>query len=457
MVLDMPQWVLNEINAIVKAFLWKGKGVRIAHKTLIGEKNEGGLKLMDIETKKKAIRIKVIKKYLYEKTQYGWKYFCKKWLYQCGGCGESGLLMSMKPAMRRGIPEFYREVFEAWAEGFGYMEYKCTSANMVINQPVFLNPKIKREGKVMFNKVFFDAGMRQVKDFIYEVIPGFLPEHAVIDCIREWDEEVKRESIIKTYEDIKGALKEEWRRLIESNGAGQRGVEFPLLYVEEEGKKRNLCEMKLKEVYQMMIKEVVKRPASEKLWTRVFGDFGVGKIWENMYIKNNSIECENLDFKLRHNRMYTNINIHQFNENVKRECDVCGAKPETLMHLFWECTKLKSFLARLKIIIVKHWGRDVDVEGDLRWKKTVLFGVWGKRRKVNLVNYVLSHARYAIWLRRNKAHFEDKEMAVWVYFEATLRKNVFLILKYGKEDFENFIEGSKLIWIRDDGKLDFDF
>lgn len=51
---------MTEIND----FMWGGKGVKIARKTLIVSYKEGGLKLIDLEVKKKAIRVKTVKKYL---------------------------------------------------------------------------------------------------------------------------------------------------------------------------------------------------------------------------------------------------------------------------------------------------------------------------------------------------------------------------------------------------------
>ena len=73
-VIDMPEWVHKELNSIINNYIWDGKPARIAHKTLIG-KYEGGLKLVDLNIKKKAIRIKTVKKYLYDRVDYGWTFF----------------------------------------------------------------------------------------------------------------------------------------------------------------------------------------------------------------------------------------------------------------------------------------------------------------------------------------------------------------------------------------------
>ena len=63
-VIDMPEWVHKELNNIINNYIWDGKPARIAHITLIGK--YGGLKLVDLHIKKKAIRIKTVKKYLHD-------------------------------------------------------------------------------------------------------------------------------------------------------------------------------------------------------------------------------------------------------------------------------------------------------------------------------------------------------------------------------------------------------
>lgn len=54
-------------------FIWGTTVGKIARKTLINKYKEGGLQLIDVESKKTAFRIKHVKKYLYDDTDYGWK------------------------------------------------------------------------------------------------------------------------------------------------------------------------------------------------------------------------------------------------------------------------------------------------------------------------------------------------------------------------------------------------
>lgn len=102
-VLQMPEWVLKELNSIVSNFLWDGKGGRISRSTLATDYKDGGLKLVD-DAKRKALRITIMQKYLHGAEEYGCKSFSLNYLYDYGGCEESGLLIVWKKPMYEHVP-----------------------------------------------------------------------------------------------------------------------------------------------------------------------------------------------------------------------------------------------------------------------------------------------------------------------------------------------------------------
>lgn len=364
------------------------------------------------------------------------------------GCGEEGLFMALKKPMIENMPLFYQEVFSAWAEFVVNVGYECDNINQVHHQPIFLNPKIRLGGKMLYNRLFMRAGVRKVKDMAYEYVKGFLPNRAIYDCVLGWDDEIEKSKVDRECENIKTSLPENWVERIERETVKVGDWGIPEMYIVENEKKKYLSEINVKMIYKMLVKKEIKLPASEAVWPKLFPDLNVKTIWENLSVKYNGLDCENLDFKLRHNRIYTNVVIHQINKNVNRECDLCETEPETLMHIFFECKELEMFHGKLKKLIKDGMGKDVTGN---EWKKIFLFGecVNHKDKRVNLWNFILSHARYAIWVRRNLAYFEKKKVDVIEMFKTVVRKNVYLMWKYlSKEEFEKaFVEGCGLICI----------
>ena len=65
---------------------------------------------------------------------------------------------------------------------------------------------------------------------MYEVIPGFLPEHSILDMVREIHCDVRRGTIINTYSKIRSSLSKEWTDRINSNKEKRREGDWPDLY-----------------------------------------------------------------------------------------------------------------------------------------------------------------------------------------------------------------------------------
>ena len=103
------------------------------------------------------MRVKRVQRFLYGEEGQGWKEFFRHWLHRSGGCGDYGLLMCLKPSMSAEVPEFYQEVFRAWAVFLPQVSYECDSIGVILNIPFFLNPLLKSEGKMLESKVIMKA------------------------------------------------------------------------------------------------------------------------------------------------------------------------------------------------------------------------------------------------------------------------------------------------------------
>jgi len=176
--------------------------------------------------------------------------------------------------------------------------------------------------------------VRQVKDLVYEYVKGFLPNRAIYDCVVGWDDEIEKSKVDCVCENIKTSLPRRWVEMIEREVTKMGDWGFPDMYFMKNEKKKYLSDLKVKEIYRILVEKEIKLPASESVWPKLFPEFNVKDIWTNLSVKYNGMDCENLDFKLRHNRIYTKVVIHQMNKNVNRECDVCKMYPETDAYIF---------------------------------------------------------------------------------------------------------------------------
>ena len=84
---------------------------------------------MDLNVKVKAIRLKTILKYVYNREDHGWKYFFRDYMNTIGKCGEHSILMGFKKSMYEDVPYFYKEVFEAWTRFLPQVTYEERSVS----------------------------------------------------------------------------------------------------------------------------------------------------------------------------------------------------------------------------------------------------------------------------------------------------------------------------------------
>ena len=67
------QQVLNEINNIFYKFLWVGKGDKIKRSIMISDSGNGGLKMIDLNSFNKALKLSWAREYLNNDNSAKWK------------------------------------------------------------------------------------------------------------------------------------------------------------------------------------------------------------------------------------------------------------------------------------------------------------------------------------------------------------------------------------------------
>lgn len=189
--------------------------MEIAHSTLIADRKQGGLRLLDMETRIKACRVKTVIKFLMRKTDHIWMQYMLKYLYEVSGCGVARLLMCYGKQLRllEKIPMFYREMLVAWSSLRKHLICDIASWTAIANQPLFLNPEITFEGDMLFNDVLRRTGINKITDIIYEFIPGFLSDEAIIEQVQLSEPEVST-SKIRCLRKLRESIPLQWKTVL---------------------------------------------------------------------------------------------------------------------------------------------------------------------------------------------------------------------------------------------------
>ena len=143
---------LKELETLFFSFIWGGKGDKIARKIIINDIENGGLKMTDIRSFAKALKISWIKKVWDVNYQADWKrllfsdrlYWNDVWLLN----KRSLSLLACSFVENT----FWRNVVESWAE---YVQ-ETVEASDILSQPLWNNVlNIKIENKSVFYKSWY--------------------------------------------------------------------------------------------------------------------------------------------------------------------------------------------------------------------------------------------------------------------------------------------------------------
>jgi len=150
--------IIQQIDKIISNFLWKGGKGFVKRNTIIGNIEEGGLKMVNINTMFKALRIKWVQRYQNE-NEAAWKKMFNTFMYPYGGsiifhCNTN--IMQVKNW--KNVPKFYKEVL------ISYYELINPDEVDILSQRVWNNHRIYIDGVPCYDKHLFSGGVKLISD-----------------------------------------------------------------------------------------------------------------------------------------------------------------------------------------------------------------------------------------------------------------------------------------------------
>ena len=110
--LPTPKEIIQELNQLLYKFLWKGTD-KVIRLSAINEYENGGLKMIDLESMIQSLRLAWIKR-IFGANDGTWKSYLRHLLYRCGGLFLFHCNYDVKD-----IPitsQFYSELLKWWSD-----------------------------------------------------------------------------------------------------------------------------------------------------------------------------------------------------------------------------------------------------------------------------------------------------------------------------------------------------
>ena len=333
--LAVPKTFSPKVEKEIARFIWNGRKVKIKYKTLIGDINDGGIRLPDLETVIQTNRV-IWGLKLINDSKGCWKIFAENLLQNFGGFTVIGENFDIQKIDQKKLPAFYKEVFNAWS--------KISSTNVVktediLRQPLWLNKFITLQLDHINVKRFTDKQILTVSDVWGK---NNKPNWEEIKTIGKW-----KENDYFTWRSIIDALPQQWKfelkkvPTLESIKEGK--------FIEISNQLTHISKITSKMVYWDIIKKKFKTPTSQKHISEKLNNKDIEwvSIYKRVYSLTNNLRLREFQYKILNNCIFLNEKLFKCKIVESPLCTFCELSNESIDHFFVQCDKSKNLYLKI--------------------------------------------------------------------------------------------------------------
>jgi hypothetical protein len=389
-VFHTPQWVVKKYKDIIINFLWDNKPPKVKYSNVIGNIEDGGLKLQDIEAKIKSVKIKWLHAICDTSTQSAWKKYLSSYFHE-----ELSQILTYNEASKD-FPafkdKFYEEIFDTWAEiHINYPE----NGEEVCRQLITNNSYIKIENMPITKKTWKYSEIKFIQNLV--------DKEGKIDTRENIEKKYGVQIKPMTFNSMTSAIPQKWKSLLKEDANVNNYFVFADYRVIVDGENRKLIEISTKEVYSHLMKKKFKRATSENKWEEETGINYDTEQWEHVYLLpyqiTRDVKILSFQYKITHRILACKKNLKIWKIKTDNICDVCNNDVDGIEHYLVACPVLLEF-----------W------DSFFRWWKAVsemifpvdtydiIFGIPNPNEDLTIchMNYLILHALYYIYVTKKR-------------------------------------------------------
>ena len=208
--LYLPLHVIDAANKMIFDFIWEGKPPRIKKSTIIGEKANGGLKMIDFGLMEIALKIAWIQR-IRQNSDAAWKVIPEYALSHLGGfaflldCRYDLNLLQLHD-----LPPFHHSVLKYWQD---YRPMFSEDMIQAQNEIIWNNSNILINKSTFFFKHWYRSGIIHIQDLL-DVDFTFLP-------LDKFQRKFHLQVPFATYYGLINAIPSSWRRKLKTTNSSQ--------------------------------------------------------------------------------------------------------------------------------------------------------------------------------------------------------------------------------------------
>ena len=381
-VLVPPPKYIELISDIAYSFVWQNKPNKIKRKTLIADYENGGMKMLDIESFLKAQKAMWAKR-LCSKETASWKAipnFFFNWLL---GSDTWKCNMSCKEKQPN-FPDFYWQVLKSWCE-VKKLNNEVETVYDIRRQCLWFNENITVKKKEVRWENWHTNGINIIHDIV-NAEGKFL-------TVREIEQKYGVKCDFLKYNQIKDAIPIKWRNKLKTIKVLQQAISFkeqPFLRIGKNDKPINLVTNR--DIYWSLIAKIQVKPIICDQMEKTLNI--ENSQWKEIFLVSKQVQdtkIRTFQYKILFNLIPCNLYLKRITKSDTDKCHKCG-KLDDIMHYFYECQEVQNFWNSFQ----KWWKR--ATKDDIKLTKTqVIVGVLDKYNNKDILNACILMAKWHIY------------------------------------------------------------
>jgi len=381
-VLHVPSEIKKEVNSIIYKFVWRNVE-RIKRSTLINEYENGGMKMIDIESMINALKAAWIPRLM--QSKHVSSFLC----HQLKKCNvtikmliEGNVTVESQLEKALNLNTFYLDCITSFNRCKSFPVNEIYNVHEFLSQPLWCNRLFMYKGCVLLYKHWIASGICWVKD-LYDEKGNLLTSvdiRAKLIDKRNWMSEV----IL-----IRKLVGKVGKRLDCLDIAKYVNINTNKTTFVINNKRYCIHNQKCKFFYHALVLKKRTRPHVEKSWQRELSINYNQYDWCLVYSNRiHGIPIKKLSefmYKLIQKLLVSREILKKWNRVNSELCPVCH-EIENVQHIYYDCDRIRSMWSKLGIAI--------NIE--LSWKK-IVFGYTQNIVSHNVRNLLFSIILYSIF------------------------------------------------------------
>ena len=382
------------VSKLIYNFIWK-KRDRIKRNTLIGKIQQGGIGVVDIESKFYATKASWISRILdidsvthrtlndilkqhnisifdvLKTSEYNNPYFFKM----------------LK------LPMFYENIFSAFNKSKKQRDLSSLKRDEFLSQFIWNNILFKHKSKTLCFKNWIQSGILYIKDIF--------DEYGEMHNISYFTNKLKKKNnVFCEYIILKRTIKT-FKENFDCSHSQYINIKPNVQFLFKNNVVKSAQNMKSKFYYSLFVNMKFQKPLYENKWKKCFNvnnasfaDIYTTKIG-NMYEK----RISEFNYKLLHGILNNNVYVSKWNKDVSPLCENCNTN-EDIKHLLYECRIVKSIWEKINSYL----------KFDISWK-TIVLGYYNEiNEKTTFLNNFISFVCFCIYKYKMKCRIQNEAM-----------------------------------------------